>query len=483
MARKKDTKALFEVLAKNPRAISVPDWIKSRPAEPPPQEPETETPDDLPQEQPPAEMTTENEIAEPPDDDEALRELAEQADRTDEPAAPAAEPEPEAEAEIEEEPPGEPEPIDETEPEPEVELVEDEPAEAVETLDEQPVPEAPLLIQDAEDEPDGPAEEVEPELDEVEELPEEELDEDGRPAEATVTPADVEDVEETDEDEPADEPIDEEPEEAAEEEPPVADESETEDLLESDADGQAETEGPTETVEPPFGQDRYDLPAAGVGFAEASAPEPGFIPPPAEAQPSSPNGDWASSEPAMLRLRPVPAVVLLLGIAVLLVLSFLIGRASAPQAGPPEGPSQQDGSANGAEASTQPPMLGINPVRPPDRALAARSGQRDPKRYYLIVESLKGKSQSDYAEAERIVAFCQERSLPADIVLMGDRLAIWGLLGFRRDDSPEALAHARRVEKVGQEYFDTYKTYKFLQRKKEDGPFRPFFYSGRSEAR
>lgn len=495
MARKKNSKALYEVLQEYPGTMAVPDWMKPRPE--PTAEPVSgdaseagqtdpveadETPSTLPTEDR-EELTTEDDQYLSDEAGEDIAELPREPDSRalEELAAEARAESAEVESDRDEEP-----------------LEPDEPAIEVpdQPTDTGPIFAPALEVREADEEAPTVAD-AEPEWEPPE--PGEELDEDGRPTDATPeADEDIQDAEETvglepdqptETDAPARQPAD--PLEASaslsgrtgpdEDEP----EAETEPVV-----GAGEETVPadrTEGVDPPVVL--ADRPAA-VGGIEGCAPD---SPPLGDGDETSPAGPeaWPSTAPwraqppdeqVLLRLRIVPAMLLLGCVGVLLVAAFVIGRVTAPPAAVPSGGEASDGNAL-AGTGTPPPPLNLSPAHKPDPPVATTSGQRDPGRYYLIIESLKGKSQDDFREAERILDFCRSRDIPADMVLMGDRLAIWSLLGFRSDTSPEALRHARQVEDIGKEYFKEHRTYKFLQRKSENGPFNPYFYSGRSESR
>ncbi len=499
MARKKNSKALYEVLQEYPGAMAVPDWMKSSSV--PPEEPvldETE-PDDAvaddadeispsAREEDRAELTTEDDQPAREDVD-FVPEDGEQTGQTDSRALD------ELAAEARSEPA-------EIEPD-----RDEEPAEPEETEIEvpaQPTDAGPMFapaveVQEAEEEAPTVAD-AEPEWEPAESS--EELDEDGQPAAATAEPIeDIQDAEETDED---DEPTAEAPEvtdpEGSTDEqaadvalpgPESADHAP--EAVEAGPEPQAEPEPVAEvddrpeTIETNDRLEEIDQPAeTGETSEPTAAPQPEVD----EAVPAG-RGSWPSTAPwraqpsdeqVLLRLRVVPAMLLLGCVGVLLVAAFVIGRVTAPRPTEPVADGSADENAL-AETGPQRPPLNLSPAHKPDPPMAATSGQRDPQRYYLIIESLKGKSQEDFGEAERIIEFCQARDIPADMVLLGDRLAIWSLLGFRSDTSDEALRHARQIEDIGKEYFSKYRTYRFLQRKKADGPFSPFFYTGRSESK
>ena len=191
--------------------------------------------------------------------------------------------------------------------------------------------------------------------------------------------------------------------------------------------------------------------------------------------------DYTSDRGPMLRIEGdrirfslnfVTAMVVLGGVGVLLVAAFVLGRVTGGGANSP--------GADEAGLPEAPPIrVKLAPVETSDDPIRTESGKRDPNRYYIIIETLKENKDADKAEADRIIKFCKSRDIPADMVLIDLRLAVWCLLGFKSARSPAAIEHAKKVEELGREYFREYKTYKFLQRR--NGKFSPFFLSGHLE--
>lgn len=183
-----------------------------------------------------------------------------------------------------------------------------------------------------------------------------------------------------------------------------------------------------------------------------------------------------SEKAARFSLNPRRTVIFIVIIGVLFLLAFVLGRLTAHRVG--EGPASP-------RSGRSVPTAERRSVIPDDAPVTCVSGRRDPDRYFLIIETLRGNGDTDKAEAERIIAFCEERDLPADMVELqrGDqpRVAVWSLLGFRFANSKPALEHAGKAEQTGREYFAKYKTYTFRQRRRRDGSLRPFFVSGKME--
>jgi hypothetical protein len=206
-------------------------------------------------------------------------------------------------------------------------------------------------------------------------------------------------------------------------------------------------------------------------------PLPDDVPTP--ARPAEP---WLDISDQRVRLSlPILTAAITAGcIMVALVAAFTIGWLAAPGPGPAaEADSISDAQSDSARAQAPPPLN--NQDRP--AMVATTTGQRSPDRQYLIIETLRGASQDDLNEADRIVAFTAEHGLPADIQLTGrntnPRYVVWSLQGFLDRESPEAEAFVEKVQRVGETYFERYGTYRFRQER--DGRAQPFWVSGKQE--
>ncbi len=215
--------------------------------------------------------------------------------------------------------------------------------------------------------------------------------------------------------------------------------------------------------------------------AEEGPPEEnGSLSPPEKATVFSPRffrAKWRSAsarqgQPVRLFLNP-RTVLTAIGVAmVLLLAAFLLGLVTAGRT-----------SSNPARPET--PSSDAQPLDISDAPVECESGRRDPDRYFLVFQTLRGNGDADKQEADRILRFCRAQNLPADMVELRigqtTRVAVWSLLGFRFRNSRDALEHARTLERVGRAYFDKYKTYSLSQRPGKDQPLRPRFYPGRLE--
>ncbi|MBS3820902.1 MAG: hypothetical protein GVY16_03485 [Planctomycetes bacterium] len=202
-------------------------------------------------------------------------------------------------------------------------------------------------------------------------------------------------------------------------------------------------------------------------------------PPPASAGRSEP---WLSiaGQRVSISLSVLKAMVAIGVVMILLVLMFLLGRLTAPKTFAPAEPAD----AGQAEIPALPPIEGLRPMSPTTEPVkATQTGQRDPRRQYLVIQTLSGTDDEDLAEAERIMQFAARHDLPADIQIMGTgdnrRYVVWSLLGVADRDSDAAAEHVRKVERVGKAYFETYGTYDFRQQRQ--GRAQPFWVSGKVE--
>lgn len=166
--------------------------------------------------------------------------------------------------------------------------------------------------------------------------------------------------------------------------------------------------------------------------------------------------------PALLAIRDWRVTVSLnfvtcavIGLALLtLLLSMLVigykwGASSA--SGPSEVPPYKPG------------VLGNkDPGHIPTRLAAP---QRVNGKYYMLIQGVEGITEQHKAEAQRIVDFCNEGNLPADIGEMRDpnQYVVWSLTGFDSPDNPDAKEYAEQIKELGKLYKAKYKTYELRQ--------------------
>ncbi len=120
---------------------------------------------------------------------------------------------------------------------------------------------------------------------------------------------------------------------------------------------------------------------------------------------------------------------------------------------------------------------------PSGKGVANPTGaDRQKGKWYLVIQALGGRTPEDLKEAARIAAFCKAHGEPATVAEYTtprsgkQRYIVWSLrpFGFSGKPSDEALAYARKIEKLGKEYFEKHKTYDFRQRT-AGGNFDPWF--------
>ncbi|MCK4277143.1 MAG: hypothetical protein KAX78_11545 [Phycisphaerae bacterium] len=152
------------------------------------------------------------------------------------------------------------------------------------------------------------------------------------------------------------------------------------------------------------------------------------------------------------------------GLLLLLVAAFWAGRATAPKTAEP------------FEAGVVPPH------RPDVLSSSAESPalpSREKAKYNLIIERLKGSSDAELAEAQRIVNFLAERGEPADIQTfrLGGKefYGVWSLRPFNTETGPQQVKFAERIEELGRQYFQKHRTYRFQQRRRLEDELTPSY--------
>ena len=147
-----------------------------------------------------------------------------------------------------------------------------------------------------------------------------------------------------------------------------------------------------------------------------------------------------------LSLNYVSCMVVSMGVLLLIIGAFVLGRMTASDPAPP-----------------------------------ARGGQpvvkREVGKYYLVIETLAGDTREARAEADRIVKFCNASGEPSQVQLLGRNLIVWSLTPFDSAKSEEVIAHALFVQnELGAKYARKYGSkYKFVQPQK-NGKLAPILY-------
>jgi len=151
-----------------------------------------------------------------------------------------------------------------------------------------------------------------------------------------------------------------------------------------------------------------------------------------------------------LSLNYVSCLVGVMVLVGLLVLAFWLGRATA-------GGAQTDSPEQSGSVGKQAPA----------------STSRTSGYYYLVIQDLQGNTEDKKKEADRIVEFCKARGEPATVNTYKGSIVVWSLVGFNSPNEKAARDYAKKVEQLGQNYFQEYKTYDFRQ--KRAGRFDPLF--------
>jgi len=184
----------------------------------------------------------------------------------------------------------------------------------------------------------------------------------------------------------------------------------------------------------------------------------------------------------MVSLNYVSCLVIAMGLLVLLVAAFWLGRATGGAARVE--PTEAVGTGLNEGKSTGETIAGGD-TRPPPGAEYQETTEvtRLPKRvsgkYYLVIESIKKNTdaasrKANRKEAERIIEFCKQKGEPSELRSMKGRFIVWSLTPHDSSGSEAALRHARFIQdNLGKEYFEKYKTYKFLHTK--NGEFAPWY--------
>ena len=144
-----------------------------------------------------------------------------------------------------------------------------------------------------------------------------------------------------------------------------------------------------------------------------------------------------------LSLNYVTCTVVVLAAGLLLVLAFVLGRASVRTADS-DGPAVA-GLAGGAGGAT-------------------RSPGRVAGKHYLVIQEIAGTSDVMKKDALDIVRYCKRHGKQASVVRSPDGKSywVWSRKGFGSDKSPEALAYAKEISGLGRQYRkDTNKRYDF----------------------
>jgi hypothetical protein len=235
---------------------------------------------------------------------------------------------------------------------------------------------------------------------------------------------------------------------------------------------------------------------------DTAAPEESEAPPaepPAEAVPEPPPA-VARPEPAPMRfdepvfeidhgrmkisLSIVSAGVAVLGVLVLLGAAFWLGRQSAPSTEPGDGEPVAAGVGHQGTPTPAPKPGPKKPIKKPGPI--AGPGKLEKGKYYLVVQSLQGTTETHRLDAEAIATFCAAKQVPAIVMKYtpsGSGRAtyhVWSLKPFKHADTLNEIGtrYAAQIEDMGREYArGTRGKYSFGQRNSKgevEGWFLPY---------
>jgi hypothetical protein len=96
---------------------------------------------------------------------------------------------------------------------------------------------------------------------------------------------------------------------------------------------------------------------------------------------------------------------------------------------------------------------------------AADVPKRQAGKYYMVIQDLQGSSAQQREEAERIVSFLAERGEAAEVrtLTAGGDYVVWSFKAFDTTDGPDVGNYADWIERLGGDYFDKHRTYRFGQ--------------------
>ncbi len=208
------------------------------------------------------------------------------------------------------------------------------------------------------------------------------------------------------------------------------------------------------------------------GQAPPAAPEPPPLPAtarqPAEPPPAEAGEPIVSVAGGRLRisLNQVSAAVLVLGLILLLVGVFLLGRRTAssapaaPQPAPPPAGREAPGErqTGGIPPLPHPPLTAQSPE---DEAEATSTGPaRQKGHWYLVIQV----GILNKAQAEAIQDYLKNKGVQTTVYrsrFYSHKWTVKDLRGFTSGDSPEVTAYKKWIEKLGQEYADKGGLYDF----------------------
>jgi hypothetical protein len=192
--------------------------------------------------------------------------------------------------------------------------------------------------------------------------------------------------------------------------------------------------------------------SAGVG-QESAEPETGgtvAIRPTAEKVFSTVGGRLR------LSLSYMSASLLIVGVIVLLAVTFWLGQFSA---------GYVTASADDAAA------LADDVLSAGRQETLLAQPTREVGKYYMVIQDLQ-RSANPLEEGQRIVEFLAGREEAAEVIEYGDRYVVWSFEAFDTTTGPGIEKYALWIEKIGDLYFEKHETHSFRQRRR-DGRLDP----------
>jgi hypothetical protein len=121
--------------------------------------------------------------------------------------------------------------------------------------------------------------------------------------------------------------------------------------------------------------------------------------------------------------------------------------------------------------------VGSSPAAPPGANTERPVVKRQVGKFYMVIETLDGRTKEARAEADRIVKFCKANGEPAEVQFLKPNLIVWSLTPFDSKLNEEVRAHALSIQnELGVKYARKYGSkYKFNQPVK-NGKLVPVMY-------
>ncbi len=173
----------------------------------------------------------------------------------------------------------------------------------------------------------------------------------------------------------------------------------------------------------------------------------------------------------VLSLDVIASLAIVSGLIVLLIAAFWLGRVTGP-----DSPSDP-GSGGLPPVNTE--VLNIAGETPNSSVPKPAVSSRILGKHYLVIESLAGFSDTDRADAGKIVGFLASQGEKADIgktTVAGKQVyVIWSLRPMDSPTSDEAVNFAEKIESLGKQYQVQFGKYRFQQRRSPTANLEPYY--------